>query len=104
MFEVIHEAIAKVALQENVPVDERIRLIDEIRKALPPESNRLTFRWTILGMAAVAIAPPIGFSAMLPFYPKIDTTLVSSILQISSTALGALAVYVTGRRSTSGTV
>ncbi len=72
--------------------------MDELRKSFPPESNKWTFRYIVGGVRLVALVPPVVLAAVSPFVAHESTQLASSIIQISSTALGALAAYLTGRR------
>jgi hypothetical protein len=88
----------------TLPVIERKKLADELRKGLPPESQRMTFRWIVWGLCAAAILPSaiVALALVIPWQtPNTNTQLISPVLQVSATAVGALAAYLTGRRSDS---
>lgn len=105
MSDTIEKAVARILSEfpdpDKVSIEERIRLADELRKSLPPESNRWTFRYIVGGVCLVAILPPIILAFVSPWLDQSNSQFVQAILQISATAVGALAAYLTGRRSTS---
>ncbi len=106
MSEAIQQAIAKILTEIPndcaLTVEERIRVADELRKSLPPESNRWTFRYALWGVCLVAILPPIILAGVSPWIQEANSQIIASIIQISSTGVGALAAYMTARRSSSG--
>ena len=82
-------ALYRAVIESNLPLSEKREYLDEVRKLAPASENRWNFRWVILALALIAISSPL---ALL-------THMVSSIpegmLGLSSTAVGALAAYIT---------
>jgi len=101
--EKIQEALVRVLTEgtdlKSLSIEHRLRLADELRKGLPPESQRMTFRYIIFGLCIVAIFPPVIYAILAPWLDQAHAQFISPVLQLSSTAIGALAAYLTGRRS-----
>lgn len=65
-------------------------LLDEIRKLKPASENRWNFRYVIWALAIVALASPL---TMLLTQATIE--IPDGVLSLSSTAVGALAAFIT---------
>ena len=75
-------------------MDEKKQLIDELRKALP--SDRWTFRYVIWGLIAIVIIPTLGVFILWAVKGDLDASKIpQGLISLASTALGALAAYIT---------
>lgn len=92
----IYEAIEKVATATDIPVADKIRLIDELRKGMPVINDRWTIRYIVLGLIFVAVTPILFFSFAAVFGAA--TSIPDSIVAITSAAIGALTTYLTPLR------
>lgn len=98
MAEDAYSLIEKAIIKYDDPEKAAI-LIDQLRKTLPPETDRWNLRNAIWAFMLIAGATPI-YSIMLAIYQIIEgeavnVTIPDALLTLSSTALGALASYVT---------
>ncbi len=92
----IFDAIEKVAIAPDIPVADKVKLIDELRKGMPAINDRWTVRYIVLGLIAIAVIPIAFFSLGTVFF-KTDSV-PDSIVAITSAAIGALATYLTPLR------
>ena len=75
---------------KEVSMEDKKVLLDEIRKLKPASENRWNFRYIIWALAIVALVSPLtvlvhGYTASFP----------EGVLALSSTAVGALAAFIT---------
>lgn len=82
-------ALYRSIIESNLPLPDKLQYFDEIRKLRPASENRWNFRWVILALALVATLSPLALASGWV------TTLPEGVLGLSSTAVGALAAYVT---------
>lgn len=94
----IFDAIEKVAIAPDIPVADKVKLIDELRKGMPAINDRWTVRYIVLGLIAIAVTPILFFSAGAVFGTA--SSLPDSIVAITSAAIGALTTYLTPLRRT----
>ena len=64
------------------------KLLNEIRKLAPPEGNRWNFRYIIFTLALVALSAPTWMIV------RGDLTRPQGLLALASTAVGALAAFL----------
>jgi hypothetical protein len=91
----IDDAIFAVVQRNDLDANQKNQLIGQLRKALP--TDRWTFRYVIWGLIAVVIIPTLGVLILWAW--NIETFDASKVPQglisLASTALGALAAYIT---------
>jgi hypothetical protein len=92
----IYEAIEKVATAPDIPVSDKVRLIDELRKGMPVINDRWTVRYIIWGLIFIAAVPILFFSVAAVRGTSIS--MPEPIVAIMSAAVGALATYLTPLR------
>jgi hypothetical protein len=82
------------AVQGNGTPAEKIKVIAELRKALP--TDRWTFRYVIWGLIVIVLIPMAGVFAIWAIKANIDANSIpQGLISLASTALGALAAYIT---------
>ena len=79
----------KAIIESNLEKPEKLEYLNEIRKLTPASENRWNFRWVILTLALIAISSPLALVT------RAVDTIPEGLLGLSSTAVGALAAYVT---------
>ncbi|MBQ4834854.1 MULTISPECIES: hypothetical protein [Pseudoalteromonas] len=89
----ISKLYLKVLEDPKLDLEHKKVLLDEIRKLRPASENRWNFRWVIWALALVAIISPVA-SAIALIFSK-EPNISEGVLALSSTAVGALAAYVT---------
>ena len=94
---VIEAALIDIARDSGLTFDDKLTLLKELRRSLPPEANRHVFRYIVIGVCVIAALPPslLAWDG-LQLATISDQTLIS-VLQVSSAAVGALAAYFTSR-------
>jgi hypothetical protein len=98
----------KILEDTNLSFEQKVALFDEVRKVMPAEQNRWTLRWIIWFLGAAVISAPlyalvqfVAFHWGTPVSMPTGTTLSdirdipAALLSIASTALGALATFLT---------
>jgi hypothetical protein len=85
-------ALYELVLRSGRPVCEQKKLLNEVRKLLPAEGNRWNFRYVIFTLALVALSVPVVAGVLLCRGKEID--LPEGLLALASTAVGALAAFV----------
>ncbi|EKE67526.1 hypothetical protein [Gallaecimonas xiamenensis] len=90
----LHE---KILGDTSLSFREKKEMLDEVRKAMPPDQNRWNFRYALLPLALTALSTPVYVLVAL----CLDRSLVTVpdvLLSLSSMALGAIAAFLTGYR------
>ena len=83
-------ALSKSVIESaTLDFNQKKELLDEIRKLRPASENRWNHRYVIWTLALVAISTPIAFVF------KIQTEIPDVLVALSSTAIGALAAFMT---------
>jgi hypothetical protein len=100
----IDDAMYNVATDRQMSASEKLQVIRELQKALP--TDRWTLRYIVVGLVALVILPVlfiIGFACWvyLRTGQVAGTEIPQSLVSLASTALGALAAYITRPRSES---
>ena len=80
-------------IESDMEMDDKLKYLDEVRKLKPPSENRWNFRYVIWAIALVAISSPLMFLAFAVQGKEVDPP--EAMLTLSSTAVGALAAYIT---------
>jgi hypothetical protein len=75
----------------NLHVDEKIKLLNELRKLKPPTSDRWIYRWVIWFLGATIIIT-VSVSLLMAFKGKAG--IPDGLLAIASAAVGALASFL----------
>jgi hypothetical protein len=89
----IDDAILAAVQGAGTPA-EKIKIINELRKALP--TDRWTFRWVIWGLIVVVLVPAVGVFLIWLFRGNVEiNSLPQGLISLASTALGALAAFIT---------
>ena len=83
----------KEVLKSDHPWAEKEMMLNEVRKLQPAGQNRWNFRWIALAVALVAISGPAAF--LFGIYNSQEKDLPPEVISLSSTAIGALAAYLT---------
>lgn len=83
----------KSVLDSELSKDEKKEFFDEIRKLKPATEQRGNIRWVISALVFVAISSPL-LLIILGFQIS-DPKLPPELLTLSSTAVGALAAFMT---------
>lgn len=85
----------KVLDDNSLNFEQKKEMLDEIRKMIPPDQNRWNFRYAIMPLAVIALATPAyALIAAIRHTSPID--IPEALLSLSSTAIGALAAFLTG--------
>jgi uncharacterized integral membrane protein len=85
--------ILEILKDEKTTVDEKSRLLNELRKSMTPANNRWNAWYVLFGLIAIAIAAPVFFVVAL--YLQKPPELPQALISLSATAVGALAAYLT---------
>ena len=92
----------KILEDGSLNFDEKIKMLNEVRKIIPPDQNRWNFRYAILPLVFVALTTPVyAFFSLCCENPKVD--IPAELLSLSSTALGAIAAFLTSYKGKSDT-
>jgi hypothetical protein len=94
----IEDAIFEASkLPSDASIEHRLKLIEELRKSLP--TDRWTFRWVIWGLGLVVVFPVVVICIKYFLAEGFDAANIpQAVVSLASTALGALAAYLTPRR------
>ena len=68
-------------------------MFNEIRKLMSPDQNRWNFRYVIVPLALVALSVPIYAFTLI--FNSLTVDIPEALLSLGSTALGALAGFLT---------
>ena len=96
----IDDALYAVATDTRMDVNEKLAVMRQLQQALP--TDRWTLRYIVVGLVlvvSVTIAVMVAWSLLER--EKISD-IPQSLVALASTALGALAAYITPPRSTAG--
>jgi L-asparagine transporter-like permease len=85
----------KSVIDSERTIKEKKELLNEIRKLVPGNQNRWNFRWVIWALAAIAIVSPLTFIGT--YFNLTDPKVPDAVIALSSTAVGALAAYITSK-------
>lgn len=89
----LFELHRKVLEDSSLTFQQKLEMFNEIRKLMPPSQNRWNFRYAILPLAITTLAVPIYSLAALSLNIQFD--IPEALLSLSSTALGAIAAFLT---------
>jgi len=79
-----------VISDKNMDIETKKILLDEIRKLKPPGENKWNFRSIVIVLGIIALIAPLT----VLFHGYADT-FPPGVLSLSSTAVGALAAFIT---------
>lgn len=85
----MHDLYKMVLENKELSLKDKKELLDEIRKLGPGNENRWNFRYVIWALALVALSSPV----IQAWWGSDD--IPQGLLTISSTAVGALAAFIT---------
>lgn len=80
------------APKDHLSFDEKREILNDIRKIMPPDENRWNFRYVIFTLALIALSVP-GVAVWLIWLDRGD--IPQGLLSLGSTAVGALAAFLT---------
>lgn len=91
----------KMVLEDTtLSFEQKKEMLNEIRKIMPADQNRWNFRYAILPLAITALSAP-AYTLIALICDKPNTETPEVLLTLSSTALGAIAAFLTGYREKS---
>ncbi len=88
----------KGVLDSDLEMADKKELLDEIRKLQPATDNRHNFRNAMLALIFVAAIGPLAYGITFAIAAGTGNTvsMPQALIALSSTAVGALAAYMTG--------
>lgn len=84
----------KILEDSSLTFEQKKEMFNEIRKIMPPSQNRWHFRYAILPLAIVALSVP-AYAFIMMFYTNQSASIPDALLSLGSTALGAIAAFLT---------
>ena len=84
----------KILEDPNLDFEQKKAMLNELRKLMPPHQNRWILRYIILALALVVLSIPVYAFTLLRLDPP-GAQFPEALLSIGSTALGALATFLT---------
>lgn len=87
--------MAKVIQDDNFNTDQKIKLLDEIRKARPALEDRWIYRWIVYFLGSTVILTVLGGFIMVML--EASTSIPDGLIALGSAALGALATLLSNR-------
>nr|WP_320189843.1 hypothetical protein [uncultured Desulfobacter sp.] len=78
---------------ERFNIQEKTKLLDEVRKIKHPQQNRWNYWYVIFALALISFSTPIAYA--LKILTGQEATIPEGLLSLSSTAVGALAGFLT---------
>jgi len=95
----VHSLSDAVIRNNEIPHENKLELLDAIRKLRSPEENRWNFWYVILALALIALSVPVY--ALLHYIgnaqAQSELVIPDALLSIAATSVGALAGFLMHR-------